>query len=289
MSQRLACFTLDLEPDLYSIDSHEILLDPNRFGQIESFFIGNQLKLTVFVVAKMLESGLPVRERFSNIDTEYELHSYSHNVREPDSEREIVLGKETFLKYFGRPPRGYRAPNGDISLTGLAILNREGFCYDASIFPAWRPEQGYNHSHLPTAPWAFTEFPKLVEFPFAVVPKIRTVISFSFLKLLGLRYFRLMLKVFGLPKVLVFDSHLHDFLVTDSIKQLPRSDWRRYALMRNENNTFSMLQEFVDFLRSSGYVFVSMSDLYTSVVESNGRLPMINASAIRSAASFSTE
>jgi peptidoglycan/xylan/chitin deacetylase (PgdA/CDA1 family) len=284
MAHRIACFTLDLEPDLYSKDSHEVLLDSDRFGQIEAFFARNQLKLTTFVGARMLEIGLPVREKLSNIDTEFELHSYSHNAREPDTEQEILRAKEAYLNYFGRSPRGYRAPNGDISCAGLEILHREGFLYDASVFPSWRPELGFNYGHLPTKPWIYAEFPRLVEIPFAVVPTIRIVVSFSFLKLFGLSFYRIMFSMFGLPEILVFDSHLHDFIPPESIRRLPRSDWRRSALMRNGNNTFYLLQGFVDFLRSKGYSFVSMNDLYESLVGSNHDVPVIPANGLRESA-----
>lgn len=179
-SPKIACFTLDLEPDLFTEDTHQILLDDNHFKRIESFFSRNQLKLTVFVVAKMLAAGLPIREKFANIATEFELHSYSHDVDYPDSEEEILQAKRAYLDYFGQAPRGYRAPNGDISLSGLEVLSREGFWYDASIFPSWRPELGYNYRNLPLQPWVYAEFPQLVELPFAAIPITRAVLSFSF-------------------------------------------------------------------------------------------------------------
>ena len=281
MRQRLACFTLDLEPDLYVDDSHEILLDSDRFGQFETFILRNQLRMTVFVVGKMLESGLPIRERFANFGAEFELHSYSHNAIEPDSEAEIVQGREAYLNYFGHPPRGYRAPNGDISYRGLQVLSREGFCYDASVFPAWRPELGYNYRGLPTRPWVFAEFPNLVELPFAVVPTVRAVISMSFLKLLGFRFYRLMFYAFGFPEIIIFDSHLHDFFVPQTISSRPRLDWRRHALMRNQNDSLRLVQEFIDFLKDRGYVFVSMYELYKGLIRSAQTLPTVSASILR--------
>lgn len=288
MNQKLACFTLDLEPDFLSEDSHEVLLDDRRFGQIEAFFLHNQLKLTVFVVAKMLEAGLRVRERFANIEAEFELHSYSHNIHEPDSKQEILLGKEIYAKYFGHTPRGYRAPNGDISMRGLSVLHREGFLYDASIFPSWRPELKYNFSKAPISPWVYVEFPQLVELPFAVVPKIRIVISLSFLKLLGLNFYRLMFHTFGFPATLIFDTHLYDFFLTSPVQSLSRLDWRRYALMRNQSNTLQLLQEFVDFLISKGYTFVAMGDLYNIVMRSHQAVPVVSAAALGNTTSVVT-
>ncbi len=282
MPRRVACLTLDLEQDWPSTDSHEVLLNRARFGQFEEIFLRNQLKLTVFVVGRMLELGLPVQERFSSIDAHFELHSYSHNARETDTEAEIVRGKKAFSRYFGHPPKGYRAPNGVISPSGVETLYREGFWYDASVFPSWRPEFGYNFRKLPTRPWVYAEFPGFVELPFAVVPKTRIVISMSYLKLFGPRLFHLMFHLFGMPEVLVFDSHLYDFFPTKAVASLSHLDWRRAALMSNQNHSLKIFQEFVSFLKSKGYEFVHMNDLYNAVVTDFQSVPVVHASRLES-------
>ncbi len=273
MTRKLACWTLDLEPDFLSKESHEVLLDGERFARFEEFILRNRLPLTVFVVAKMLEDGLPVQRRFERITPEFELHSYSHDLRSPDSAFEIREGKRVYTEHFGRPPRGYRAPTGAISHAGLCTLYREGFCYDASIFPAWRPEFGYNFRKLPNEPFLYQEFPGLIELPFATVPKIRMVVSLSYLKLLGLPFYRAAFRVFGLPAVLVFDSHLYDYFPTSTVKNLPRTDWRRFALTRNQNRTFRLAQQFFDLLVTSGYTFTAMGALYLHANKSRDALP----------------
>lgn len=283
MEERFACFTLDLEPDFQSRDRHEVLLDDARFGEVEAFFLGNELELTVFVVGRMLEEGLPIRERFTNIQPDFELHSYSHNAESPDSEREIVRGKRAFSAYFGRRPRGYRAPNGAISTGGIAVLRREGFAYDASVFPTWRPELGYNFRKLPIEPWVYDEFQGMLELPFAVVPTIRMVVSLSYLKLLGIGFYRTALRLFGFPAVLVFDSHLYDYLLTTSVTELPRTDWRRCALMRNGTGAITLLQQFVDLLRAHGYTFLTMGELYDRMAARRSELPVVSASALSAA------
>ena len=277
---KLACLTLDLEPDFYSADSHQVLLDEARFGQIEALLLRNELPLTVFVVARMLEEGLPVRERFARIDAAFELHSYSHDVEAPDSEREILLGREVFTRHLGRPPEGYRAPEGDISARGLRVLQRAGFRYDASIFPTWRPELGYDYRGLPNGPWRYADLDGLLEIPFAAVPRARVVISMSFLKLLGLPVYRVMRRLFGFPDVLVFDAHLHDFFPTAPVRDLPRSDWRRYAMLRNQRKALPLLQRFVDLLRADGYRFVHVGELVGQLEGGHGGpLPQVGLTA----------
>jgi hypothetical protein len=54
--------------------------------------------------------------------------------------------------------------------------------------------------------------------------------------------------------------------------------------MRNGNNSFYLLQAFVDFLRSKGYSFVSINDLYDSLVGSKYDVPVIPVSGLRESA-----
>lgn len=262
--RKLACFTLDLEPDWGeqgAPPSHRVFEDDEAMEQFSAFMSRNDIPLSIYVLGKMLDEGMQVRDRFAGTRTEFELHSYSHDPANPDSEEEICRGKEAFLRHMGRSPIGYRAPLGDISPAGIAILQREGFLYDASVFPTNRPELGYNHLDAPTEPYLHDGSPPMVELPFAVVPKIRLVISMSFLKLFGMGAYRAMFRIFGMPDVLVFDSHLYDFFPALGVR-LRMTNWRRYALMRNGRRTFDLLQSFVDHLRGQGYELIFMSELY---------------------------
>lgn len=259
---RLFAFTLDLEPDFLSENSHEVLLDAQKFGEVAACLGAHRVQPTVFVAGKMLDEGLPVRERFAPLAAEFELHSYSHSNREPDSEAEILRGKGAFERYFGRAPKGYRAPSGIISRQGVEVLAREGFLYDASVFPTWRPELGYNFSKLPTVPWRYSDLAGFTEIPFGVVPGLRLVISLSFLKLFGLGLYRNLFRTFGFPEILVFDSHLYDFFLTGPVAALPKTDWRRFPLTRNQGRVFSLLERFLGLLKAEGYAFVTMSEVY---------------------------
>ncbi len=267
-------FTIDLEPDFLSDDSHEVLLDDRRMAAIGDFLTGHRIRPTVFVAGKMLAAGLPVRERFEPLGAEYELHSYSHDNDEPDSAREIVLGTEAFLDYFGFPPRGYRAPSGIVTAAGVRRLHEAGFRYDASVFPAWRPELGYDHRGLPDVPFAYEGLPGLVELPFAVVPRRRVVISLSFLKLAGWAPYAAMFRRYGTPDVVVFDSHLYDFFPTSPVTALPRTDWRRYPLLRNQRRVFPLLGRLIGHFRRAGHEFVTMRELLRRVAGSD--LPVVD-------------
>lgn len=277
---RRACFTIDLEPDFLSEDCHEVLLDAGRMERLRDFFTGHRIPPTVFVVGRMLEQALPVRERFEGTGAEFELHSWSHRPDAPDSEEEIVRGAAAFERYFGRAPRGYRAPLGRISAEGIATLARLGFAYDASVFPARRPELGYDFSALPSSPWRWREHPGIVELPFAVASSFRFVVSLSFLKLMGLGFFDLLFRTGRAPELLVLDSHLYDFFETSPVRALSRLDWRRYALLRNTSRVFPLLDGFVRLLRRYGYDFTTVGEAHDRLLASDAPLPAVSVAAL---------
>ena len=279
--ERRACFTIDLEPDFLSEDCHEVLLDDERMEQVRGFFTRHGIEPTIFVVGRMLEQGLPVAARFEGIGAEFELHSYSHRVDAPDSEDEIVRGTEAFRAYFGRPPRGYRAPLGRIGPAGLATLARNGFAYDASVFPTRRPELGYDFSEMPTTPWTWLEHPGLVEMPFAVASPLRLVVSVSFLKLMGLRFFEVLFRTTGFPPLLVIDSHLYDFFETSPVRRLSWLDWRRHALLRNQRRVLALMDGFVQLLRRNGYRFASVGRVHDALRSGTDPLPSVSVEALR--------
>lgn len=277
---RRACFTIDLEPDFLSEDCHEVLLDAGRMARLRELFVAHGVAPTVFVVGRMLEQGLPVREGFEGTGAEFELHSWSHRVDAPDSEEEIARGAEAYARYFGRAPRGYRAPLGRIGPAGIAALERHGFAYDASVFPARRPELGYDFSALPVHPWRWAEHPGIVEIPFAVVSPLRFVLSVSFLKLMGLRFFEVLFRTVGFPPLLVIDSHLYDFFETSPVRRLSRLDWRRHALLRNQRRAPDLVGGLFALLARHGYAFETVGRVHASLVADEA-LPDIPVDALR--------
>ncbi|MBM3657987.1 MAG: hypothetical protein FJW95_00565 [Actinobacteria bacterium] len=178
MMERLACMTVDLEPDFLTEDSHEVLLDEARFSRFAETLQRRGVIPTTFLAAKMLDQGLPVRERFEPLGAEFELHSYSHDPEDPDSVEEVRKSKAAYRRAFGRDPRGYRAPLGFIGADGVRALHAEGFAFSSSIFPAKRRELGFDHSALPLEPfvWSDGQDDLLIEIPFGVTKRPRVVI-----------------------------------------------------------------------------------------------------------------
>ncbi|PYN02783.1 MAG: hypothetical protein DME02_24795 [Candidatus Rokuibacteriota bacterium] len=237
-TERLACMTVDLEPDYLSEDCYEVLLDERRFARFAETLQDRRVPLSVFVVAKMLDQALPVRQRFGPLDAEFELHSYSHDPSEPDSVREIAGAKAAYRTYFGRDPRGYRAPCGFITAPGVRALAAEGFEFSASIFPSHRRELGFDHTALPLDPFVWREGERdlLVEIPFAVSRK---------------------------P------------FVTATVLKLSKLDYRRYALLRNQDNALKLLGDLVDFLKGHGYRFTRVGEVYDRSRARHKELPRV--------------
>ena len=278
MGELLACMTVDLEPDFLSENSHEVLLDETRFDRFGSVLSQRDVPVTVFVAAKMLDEGLPVRERFAPLSTEFELHSYSHDPADPDSLTEIRRSKDAYRRYFGHDPRGYRAPLGFISASGVRALTDEGFQFSASIFPSHRREMGFDFGSLPVTPWMWHDNGNelLVEIPFAVSNRPRIVICESYLKLLGLRPFKMLHRWGGFPDTLVIDSHLYDFFATAPVLALSRVDYRRHALLRNQGKALDLLDKFIGYLTKKGYRFVTVSEIYERCRADAQQLPRVS-------------
>lgn len=269
--------TVDLEPDFLSEDCHEVLLDERRFARFAETLTARHVPLSVFVVAKMLDQGLPVRERFAALDAEFELHSYSHDPSEPDSPREIARAKEAYRKCFGRDPRGYRAPLGFITAPGVRALAAEGFEFSASIFPSNRRELGFDHAALPLDPFVWREGEKdlLLEIPFAVSKRPRVVICESYLKLFGLGIFKMLHRLGGFPDTLVIDSHLYDYFATSPVLALSKLDYRRHALLRNQAKALELLDGLLAFLAENGYRFATVGQVHDRCRERRAELPRV--------------
>lgn len=272
INKKLACFTLDFEGDRWwgnqtrcEMLENSLLFD--RFRHLIEVF---NIKLTIFVVGKMFEAQPEYINRLRELDATFELHSYSHDTSSPDSRTEIIRAKQAYRNFFARAPKGYRAPIGLISEQGLQTLREEGFVYDASILPSWRfDEFGFNHLDKPTGPWVYTSRPyPFVELPFGVIPKIRLPISLSYLKLFGWPAYRALLRIFGMPPVLVFNSHPYEYFPTSAVREWP--NWKRHLHLRNIDRSLDILAQFLDFLKLEGYEFIHMHELYEEVCHQVG-------------------
>jgi len=268
---KYACITMDIEQDIHSKE-YEIELFTNQLkhDSFKEIIDKYGVKLHGFLVTKFIEKNPALVEHiYEDFPVKLDVHSHNHIQKFADSESEIDQSIEWYTKFFNTPPLGYRAPNGLMSNDGIKRLLDRNFLFDSSIFPTSRHDEfAYSNKNLPIDPFLYTMGDKtLYELPFAVIPGVRLVFSISFIKLFGLHFFRYLIKIFGLPKCIVIDTHPYDFTIK---KQLPLiKGWKRFAHARNADNTFELFDKLLKMLVDMGYTFVYVDELITKLNHDN--------------------
>lgn len=263
MKKKYFAFTLDLESD------HGGLLDKKEYNSLESpenieallrLLAEERVKISVFVVGRLLEKYPDVIELFRKYGAEFHAHSYSHDPNAADSREEIEKVRRAFETYFKAPPLGYRAPLGKITDQGIANLEEAGFQFDASVFPSYRPNP-FKYLLFPRKPHRYKNS-SIMEIPNSSLTPFHLTFSISYIKLLGYGMYRNLMRLWPLPRVLVFGSHLHDFLPHDpAIERLPFF-WRR-VYRRNQVKGWEYTRRMIRLCRSKGYDFAYMSEIYS--------------------------
>ena len=262
MIERLACITLDVEPDEVGDAGIRLFDATSRFTWFRDILRDAHIPITAFVLMQHADRYAPALAKLAAvIPVELAVHSFSHDRTRTASVDEVRRARDAYLALWGTAPQGYRAPYGLINARGLRTLMDEGFRYDSSIFPTFRPDEfGYNHLHYPLTPFLFTDGPKeLLEVPVAALRGCRLIYSLSFVKLLGHGVYRNLMRAFPLPDIAVIDLHPYDFYA-DRVAQSFRS-WKRLAHLRNAARAPRLFVEMLETLRREGYRFVTVGEL----------------------------
>ncbi|SEP29750.1 Polysaccharide deacetylase [Halogranum amylolyticum] len=259
MSEDLyCCVTLDLENDWYFEQSGYDHLTLQYLDDFIQLIQEVDVPLSVFVVGKTIEKfPHKIDQLKKDLDTEFHLHSYQHDVEKNyDFRSEIRRGKTAFCDHFGRNPIGYRAPQGNIEPDEIRILEEEGFLFDSSIFPSYRPGI-YNNVTKPRQLYIPEQVNELIEIPIGTTGA-RIPTSQSYFKLLGgplIEY----LSISNLPNVLVYNLHLQDLYRTDSYERL--STQKRMIFERNLPNSKNIFKRIIKKIDQRGYEFCRMSNV----------------------------
>jgi peptidoglycan/xylan/chitin deacetylase (PgdA/CDA1 family) len=259
---RLACLTLDVEPDEREHAAIRLFDEPQRFGWFRDILRDAGAPLTAFVVMRYADRYAAALARLAAaIPVELAVHSYSHDPARTASADEVRRARDIHAALWGSGPRGYRAPYGLIDVEGIRTLISEGFQYDSSIFPTFRPDEfGYNHLRYPRTPFVFNDgIRELLEVPVAALAGCRLIYSLSFVKLFGHGVYRNLMHVFPLPDVAVIDLHPYDFYA-DQVAQGFRW-WKRAAHLRNATNAPRLFATMIETLLEQGYRFVTVSEV----------------------------
>ena len=260
---KLACITLDMEPDHGDPAGRiRLLEDPAYFQRYVDIINRHGARVTMFTVTSLFESfGAQFRELESRIPLELAPHSHRHDPYDACGLAEIQDAQRAFEGFTGTRPLGYRAPIGRINQEGLGHLMDLGFRYDASLYPSVRPgEFGYFNLHWPNVPFRVTRGDdSLIELPFTSLSTIRIVYGLSYVKLLGWGAYSFLLNLFGLPDVVIALAHPYDFythLMADGL-----AGWERFALTRSAGRDFDYFENMIVALKERGYQFVFVSEL----------------------------
>lgn len=257
---KLFAFTLDLEAEHAGIvDQYEIFKDPSHIEYFLSAMRAIGVRITVFTVGEIFELYPDVIKIFKKYDCEFEAHSYSHSVVNSDSEDEIEKSKSAYFQYFGKYPMGYRAPQGRISSSGIKALEKRGFLYDSSVFPSYYPNPfKYLFSERQIH---YYEDSNIVEIPITSITPFRLTLSISYIKLFGIDFMIRLCRMFKLPDIICFNSHLHDFIVKESsYNQLP--PFWKFVFGRNKYRGLDYCVQFLEYIKEQGYRFCYMSEIY---------------------------
>ena len=264
VGKKRACFTLDIEWD-YGGRPGECLktLDTGKeeIEKLQHFVRSEGIPLSLFVQTSLLEKRPDLAEILPQLGSEFNSHSHTHAMTNFKSDDELALSLESIKTTFGQEKIGYRAPGGKLYPGDLERIKKLGYHFDSSIFPSFRPGW-FNNLHLPIEPYMHTN--GLLELPFAVVPRIRMMLGLSYMRLLGFSAVQQLMRIFGLPEVVVFYGHLHDFVPTEDLANLPFPI--KHALGRNANNGLEITQKVAAYLRQNDYEFITMNELADEVM-----------------------
>jgi peptidoglycan/xylan/chitin deacetylase (PgdA/CDA1 family) len=275
MSRKIACLTLDMEPDYGDPDGHIRLLEnPEYFERFVSIIQKHQAKVTMFTVTSLFDRFGEYFERLAKyIPLEYAAHSYSHDPYHAASRDEIEKSAQMLRRVDGNKPLGYRAPIGRMGKEGLNHLLDLGYQYDASVYTSVRPGKfGYANLHMPNSPFRITRGDEsLIEFPFTSLSGVRIVFGLSYVKLLGWGLYSFLWRLFGLPEVALVLSHPHDFYFHQLAGFHP-AGLEKFALSRNATHAFDYYDKMIAELNGKGYAFAFVSEVYKEIKPSQGLL-----------------
>jgi len=272
MNRKIACLTLDMEPDYGDPDGRIRLLEnPDYLERYTDIINKYDAKVTMFTVASLFERFGEYFERFGKrIPLEYAAHSYSHDPHNAASRDEVEKSTQVMKRVNGSGLLGYRAPIGQITKDGFGHLLDFGYHYDASVYTSFRPGKfGYTNLHMPNSPFRVTRGDEsLIEFPFTSLSGVRIVFGLSYVKLLGWGIYSTLWSIFGLPDVALALSHPHDFYF-QKLAEFHGASFEKRALSRNATRAFDYYDKMVGNLKRQGYEFVFMSEAYQHVLSLN--------------------
>jgi len=261
LKEKIACITIDFEKDYGSRIGEFNILKSNKKEIYQLFELFSDFKVPVsgFIQTNLLLDYSDFFSVIKEILDDFHSHSHTHAVLSSNIiDEEIKLNVSVFKNFFNRQPLGYRAPLGILSEKNIDILKKNNFLFSSSIYPFFFPGR-FNYIFSQKDPFFYPN--QLMEIPLAVTNLLRYPISLSYMKLIGWRISHFLYSAFKLPNILVFNSHLHDYIVNqESFSNLPLK--LRISWGRNKYKGPEYFKKFLRLLKRKGYKFMTMTELY---------------------------
>jgi peptidoglycan/xylan/chitin deacetylase (PgdA/CDA1 family) len=116
MSRKIACLTLDMEPDYGDPDGNIRLLEnPDYFERYTAIINKYNAKVTMFTVTSLFDRfGDHFQRLGKTIPLEYAAHSHIHDPSNGAARDEVDMSAQV-IKGYTNGVLGYRAPYGQIT------------------------------------------------------------------------------------------------------------------------------------------------------------------------------
>jgi peptidoglycan-N-acetylglucosamine deacetylase len=177
------CLSFDFDGPSLWIQRRQTTPTPISRGEFGAVAVPRILQLlarraltaTFFVPGHTIETYPEVCRSIADAGHELALHGYAHELNAllaRDEEEQILLRSMKLIEDLtGAPPKGYRAPSGDVTDQTLELLLAHGLLYDSSLmghdyqpyrvrlgnsFPGDQPAQWGTPTALVELPWSWT-------------------------------------------------------------------------------------------------------------------------------------
>ena len=260
-----ACFTLDFELDYGGrVKAFDTLKERQGHLHLKKILEQHGAPLSAFVQTSVLKSFPESKDVLKLLADEVHSHSHSHASNHFQSKEELERSLSILESTFSQKAYGYRAPYGKLYPNDLDLIQSLGYAFDSSVFPSIRPGK-FNNLSSPIEPWYWDN--GLLELPFGVLPYARLILGISYLKLLGPNFYQMLMKLTGLPRVLMFYGHMHDFFPTSAVQTF--SPALKFAFGRNGHRPMEITDTFLGNLKERGYTFLTVNELVEKLRQEN--------------------
>lgn len=259
LDEPVATVSIDIETD-YGTGKVEALSQLDRFLALVAEL---EVPLTAFVEGQFFVNRTDVCRLLLDHGADVQLHCYNH-CDPGDTPESLRRGIAAYADFCGRRPAGYRAHTYRLTEALFDTLLAEGFLWDSSVQRA--VAQGRNtHPDFHSGDY-FVLAGRLYEFPIGRWRRLPLAYNHSYRLLLKTPVEAVLRAVFGVERLVAYNTHMTDMVRNGSLESARRSAAarlaHRYLWAMHGDDTFASFRSAVSYLRREGYRFESTDGLY---------------------------